>query len=132
MTLLWSGSEHLQGYFNHLSSSWPSIQFTGETESESVIPLLGALVIRPDGLVVKAYRKPTHTGRYLIFNSNEREVSFRIFTKELPPEDKDTVICAMKLVASDAIFSCSVIPEVSLSRLLTSRAAVSGLCVSLT
>jgi hypothetical protein len=33
-------------------------------------------------------------------------------------------ICLMKLVASDAIFSRMTIPEVSLTQLLTGRAAV--------
>jgi hypothetical protein len=42
-----------------------------ETESDSAIPFLDALVMRQEKtLATKVYRKPTHTGLYLIFTSN--------------------------------------------------------------
>jgi hypothetical protein len=42
-----------------------------EIESEGVIPFLDVLVIRKGTtLATRVYRKPTHTGRYLSFNSN--------------------------------------------------------------
>jgi hypothetical protein len=42
-----------------------------EIESEAAIPFLDVLVIRKGtALTTKVYRKPTHTGRYLNFNSD--------------------------------------------------------------
>jgi hypothetical protein len=42
-----------------------------ETESENAIAFLDVLVIREEtALAAKVHRKPTHTGRYLNFNSN--------------------------------------------------------------
>jgi hypothetical protein len=42
-----------------------------ETESDGTIPFLDVLVIRKgSALTTKVYIKPTHTGRYLHFDSN--------------------------------------------------------------
>jgi hypothetical protein len=42
-----------------------------ETESDNVIAFLDVLVVREKTtLTTRVYRKPTHTGRYLNFNSN--------------------------------------------------------------
>ena len=47
-----------------------SIKFTVEQEVENAIPFLDVLIIRNNGqLTTKAYKKPTHTTRYLNFNS---------------------------------------------------------------
>ena len=47
-----------------------SIKFTVEQEVGNAIPFLDVLVIRNNGqLTTKSYRKPTHTIRYLNFNS---------------------------------------------------------------
>ena len=47
-----------------------SIKFTVEQEVANAIPFLDVLIIRNNGqLTTKAYRKPTHTTRYLNFNS---------------------------------------------------------------
>ena len=47
-----------------------SIKFTVEQEVDNAIPLLDVLIICNNGqLTTKAYRKPTHTTRYLNFNS---------------------------------------------------------------
>jgi hypothetical protein len=60
------GSKWLQNFLSHLNSLRSSIQFTIEIESDSVIPFLDLLVIREEvTFATKAYRKPTHTGRYL-------------------------------------------------------------------
>jgi hypothetical protein len=65
------GPEHLQNFLSHLNCLRPTIQFTMERESGSAIPFLDVLVIRKETtLATKVYRKPTHTGRYLNFNSN--------------------------------------------------------------
>jgi hypothetical protein len=63
--------EQLQKFFSHLNSLRPAIQFTTEIESDSAIPFLDVPVIRKEmTLATKVYRKPTHTGQHLNFNSN--------------------------------------------------------------
>jgi hypothetical protein len=65
------GPERLQNFLGHLNSLRSSIQFTMETESESVIPFQDILVIRRGmTMATKVYQKPTHTGQYLNFKSN--------------------------------------------------------------
>jgi hypothetical protein len=51
-------------------------------------------------------------------------VSFRVFTLELPPYVKNDKISSVKLVARDVICGSTVIPKVSLARLLIPRVAV--------
>jgi hypothetical protein len=65
------GTNQLQGFLGHLNRVRPSIQFTMEIESNNSIPFLDILVIKKDlMLTTTVYRKPTHTGRYLNFDSN--------------------------------------------------------------
>jgi hypothetical protein len=65
------GPEQLQNFLSHVNSLRPPIQFTMEIESDSAIPFLDILVIRKEMTsTTKVYRKPTHTGQYLNFNSN--------------------------------------------------------------
>jgi hypothetical protein len=65
------GPSRLQDFLSHLNSLRLSIQFTMEIESDSTIAFFDVLVIRKGmTLSTKVYRKPTHTGRYLNFNSN--------------------------------------------------------------
>jgi hypothetical protein len=60
--------DQLQYFRSHLNSLRPSIQFTMETESHTVIPNLDVLVIRKKiTLATEVYRKNTHTDRYLKF-----------------------------------------------------------------
>jgi hypothetical protein len=65
------GLDRLQDFLNHLSSLRTSIQFTMEIESDGIIPFLDVLVKRKGPtLTTKVYRKPTHMGHYLNFESN--------------------------------------------------------------
>jgi hypothetical protein len=65
------GQSWLQDFLSHLISLRPSIQFIIKIESDSAIAFLDVLVIREKTtLATKVYRKPSHTGRYLNFNSS--------------------------------------------------------------
>jgi hypothetical protein len=71
MFVVWShGTSQLLDFFSHLNSLRPSIQFTMEIKSGSLIAFLDALVIREETtLATNVYRKPTHNVRHLNFNS---------------------------------------------------------------
>jgi hypothetical protein len=65
------GTEKLKEFFSHINSLGPTIQFTFETETGESLPFVYVLVYRNGtALLTKVYRKPTHTDRYLHFNSN--------------------------------------------------------------
>ncbi len=66
------GLDNLQRFLDHINSLHPSIKFTYEVQKDDkTIPFLDVLfTVREDGsLGHKVYRKPTHTDRYLHFNS---------------------------------------------------------------
>jgi hypothetical protein len=87
--LLLEFSDRLQDFLNHLSSQRTSIQFTVETEPDGTIPFLDNLVIRKGlALTTKVYRKSTHTGRYLHFDSNH------------PPHVKRGIVQCLQSTAS--------------------------------
>ena len=58
--------------FLQLSSQQPTIHFTMETENDSKIPFIDALVSgEPEDLLTSiVYRKPTHTDQYLAYDSH--------------------------------------------------------------
>jgi hypothetical protein len=60
----------LQDFLSHLNSLRSSIQFTMETELDNAIAFLDVLVVREKTtLTTRVYRKPTHIGHHLNFNS---------------------------------------------------------------
>ena len=64
---------HQKEFFHHLNSIEDTIQFTAEdSQADGSLPFLDVLVIpQPDGLLSTAvYRKPTHTNRYLQWDSH--------------------------------------------------------------
>jgi hypothetical protein len=66
-----NGPERLQNFHSYNNILRPYILFTMEMGPDSAIPFLDVLVFRTGTTVAtKVYRKPTHTGRYLNFNSN--------------------------------------------------------------
>jgi hypothetical protein len=65
------GMEKLKEFLSHINSLRPTIQFTLDTETGNSLPFLDVLAYRNGtALLTKVCRKPTHTGRYLHFNSN--------------------------------------------------------------
>lgn len=66
------GDAELERFHQHLNQQNPSIKFTMEEERENQLPFLDVLV-RKEGnnhLRTSVYRKPTHTDRYINFNSH--------------------------------------------------------------
>ena len=72
----------------HLNGQHPAIHFTMEVEEHGQLPFLDLSVRRrEEGLLsTTIYKKPTHTGRYLNFNSNvptsvKRSVALSVFRR---------------------------------------------------
>ena len=58
-------------FHNHLNSINPYLQFTIELEENRRLPFLDTVTIRSNGKVeVDIYRKPTHTDKYLHYDSH--------------------------------------------------------------
>ena len=65
------GKSDVSYFHDTLNSIDTNISFTIETECNGKISFLDTLVSRRNGvIVVDVYRKPTHTDRYLDFNSH--------------------------------------------------------------
>ena len=62
----------VEAFLAHLNQQHPSIRFTIEKEEDGTLPFLDTRVHRCEGgsLRTSIYRKPTHTGSYLHFESN--------------------------------------------------------------
>ena len=66
-----TGKDDISAFFDTLNSFDTNILFTIKTECNGKIPFLDTLVSRRNGvIIVDVYRKPTHTDRYLDFNSH--------------------------------------------------------------
>jgi len=60
-----------QEFHDHLNSVNPNIQFTKELEKDNRISFLDTTKTRVRGSIqVSVYRKPTHTDKYLDYNSH--------------------------------------------------------------
>ena len=67
-------------HHDNLNAVDPKISFTIETENNGQISFLDTLITRKNGAVtICVYRKPTHTDRYLDFNSHH-ELKHKIST----------------------------------------------------
>ena len=64
--------EYVQEFHAHLNSINPHIQFTSEVESDNGLSFFDSnRKVRANGRTqVNVYRKPTHTDKYLDFNSH--------------------------------------------------------------
>ena len=62
----------MDDFLQHLNNQQPSNRFTMETENNNKLALLDTAVSRePDShLTTSIYRKPTHTGQYLAYDSH--------------------------------------------------------------
>ena len=71
-TLCILGSEEVDELLLHINQVRPSIKFTVEVEKDGCLPFLDTLITRKEdgSLGFSVYRKPTHTDRYLNFNSH--------------------------------------------------------------
>jgi hypothetical protein len=70
--IIWKhGVKYLQSLLDYLSSLRKSIKFSMEVESNGSLLFLNVFVTKKGDILHSAvYRKPTHTGRYLHFDSN--------------------------------------------------------------
>ena len=63
--------DHMQEFHDHLNSVNPNIQFTKEVELGNRLSFLDTTTTRLCGCIqVSVYRKPTHTDKYLDYNSH--------------------------------------------------------------
>ena len=70
--------DYVQGFHDHLNSVNPNIQFTKEVEKDNRLSFLETTTTRVRGRIqVSVYRKPTHTDRYLDYNSHPPNHSTR-------------------------------------------------------
>jgi len=69
--LLFPNEESAQKFFKTVNSIHESIKFTLEEESNGKLAFLDVLLMRDskDNVLTSVYRKPTHTGLYMKFNS---------------------------------------------------------------
>jgi hypothetical protein len=66
------GPARLQQFLHHLNSVRPTIKFTMEVGANDTLPFLDILIMKlGPKLSTKVYRKPTHTGCYLHFKSDQ-------------------------------------------------------------
>ncbi|GJQ76059.1 hypothetical protein Trydic_g18110 [Trypoxylus dichotomus] len=79
------GAYALSEFLQHLNSIHPRTQFTMQLEKDGQLPFLDVLVNRNrDGTMGHmVYRKPTHTDRYLHYNSNQHPKQKRGVIKTL-------------------------------------------------
>ena len=72
MFVIWTdGQGELHQFHQHLNNQHPNIQFTMEEESGCKLAFSNVLVTRKDErLLTSVYQKPTHTERYIPFNSH--------------------------------------------------------------
>ena len=63
--------DYIQEFHDHLNSVNPNIQFTKELEKDNGLSFLDTTTTRVRGRIqVSVYRKPTHTDKYLDYNSH--------------------------------------------------------------
>ena len=63
--------DYVQEFHDHLNSVNPNIQFTKEVEQDNRLSFLDTTTTRVrDRIQVSVYRKPTHTDKYLDYNSH--------------------------------------------------------------
>ena len=69
---VWKGSkEELELFVWRLNGVEYRVQFTLELEKEGLLPFLDVGLMKTGGkLVIRIYRKPTHTQQYINWNSN--------------------------------------------------------------
>jgi hypothetical protein len=71
MSMIFFPSSKITIFYNLLNSIDPHIKFTMEQDPDGKLSFLDTSVTRNNGsLLINVYRKPTHTDRYLDYNSH--------------------------------------------------------------
>ena len=90
------GEAELESFHNHINNQHSNIKFTKEVERKSSIPFLDVLVNRKGPrLLTTVYHKPTHTNRYINYNSNHYPRVLR--STLLCLKDRANKICKQKV-----------------------------------
>ena len=78
--------DYVSEFHDHLNSINPNVQFTVEKETESKLAFLDTMTTRDNTntIQVSVYRKPTHTNKYLDFNSHHPTTHKRSVVNSLP------------------------------------------------
>jgi hypothetical protein len=72
MFTVWpQGPDELQKVLDHINNPRPSFQFTMDIACNNTLPFLVVLIIKTDSSqITTVYKKPTHIGHYLQFQSS--------------------------------------------------------------
>ena len=121
---VWNGTkEELELFVWHLNGFEYKIQFTLEVEKNRYLPFLDVGITRLDSkLVTKIYRKPTHTQKYINWNSNHPKNMLLGVLKGLVHrahvlcDEKEDLLEELELLRN--VFICNGYPEHLVSQTL--------------
>ena len=102
------GQDRLNEFTDHINNISPTIKFTSEIEKNNQLAFLDVNVSKcGSGLKTSVYRKKTHTGKYLNFNSNhcssvKEGVAYSLFDRAKNVcEEKTALNQEIKVITND-------------------------------